>query len=93
MSELLRENTPVASWFWDLREGDTPLELVLKAKAGLLWGDAAARAGPTKALLFTLLALLGGLPTEAQARLNGAMLRAAAAMGVEPSDPQLSAAW
>ena len=94
VSELLREHTPIATSFWDLREGDTPLELVLKAKAGLLRrSDAAARAAPTKALLFALLALLGGLPTEAQARLHGAMLRAAAAMGIQPEDARLSAAW
>ena len=31
--ELLREHTPIATSFWDLREGDTPLELVLKATA------------------------------------------------------------
>ena len=72
VGELLREHTPIAASFWDLREGDTALELVLKAKAGLLWrSDAAARAASTKALLFTLLALLGGAPTEAQARLHG----------------------
>ena len=94
VSELLWEHTPIATSFWDLRDGDAPLELVLKAKAGLLRrSDAAARAAPTKALLFTLLGLLGGMPTEAQARLHGAILRAAAAMGIQPEDPRLSAAW
>jgi len=90
--ELLREHVPVAASFWDLREGDTVLELVLKAKHSL-FASAESKEEGQRRLLTVLLARMRGHPSELQAALHRAILRAGLAMKLKQADPRFNVAW
>lgn len=68
---------PLAAAFWDLREGDTVLELAVKAKRGRL-GNTADPA-TMRRLLLRLIALLPFSPRQRQTRLQQARSASACA--------------
>ena len=81
---------PAATLFWYLSDGDTVLEMALKAKRGPLGlgsnHDVCAR------VLGRLFALLPGSVDEKCSRLQGAVEKAQSDMGLAPSDPTFAPA-
>ena len=90
--ELKWSVVPVSTLFWDLRAGDSLLELCLKAKRGPL--GAADLSDSTdsivqlklRRLLCRLLDCMPGTAAEKASRLDHAIRKAAVDMGLEPLD-------
>jgi len=89
--ELLKWSIiPAATRFWFLAEGDTVLELVLKAKRGVLgMGD---NAETTTRLLRRVLSLWPGAPNVQMRRLACAIVKAQTDMGLPADSPTLAPA-